>query len=147
MESKLMVRNSDDDLIWAKIKNVPKLSKPIAVFCGVINVILPGTGTITAACMTDEETVSKTQVVVGLMQFLLSLLIVGYIWSWYWSYLLIAKSFEIGEFATGRTAGASSAAGKNARGNYDEMQENNFLGSMRQNSRKQGGVPVYDVNV
>lgn len=67
MEKKILVRNQDDDLIWEKLKNVPKLSKPIAIFCAVINIILPGTGTVVAACMTDEETVSKTQLVVGLM--------------------------------------------------------------------------------
>ncbi len=55
-----MVRNSDDDLIWSKLKNVPKVSKPLAVFAGVLNVILPGFGTITAACATPESTVSKT---------------------------------------------------------------------------------------
>ena len=131
-----MVRNSDDDIVWTKIKNVPKLTKPIAIFCAVINVILPGTGTITAACMTDEETVSKTQVVVGLMQFLLSILIVGYIWSWYWSYLFVAKSFEIGEYATGRTPGSAAVSNLNQRnarggGEYDQMQENDFLNNQR----------------
>lgn len=60
MEKKILVRNQDDDLIWEKLKNVPKLSKPIAIFCAVINIILPGTGTIVAACMTEEETISKT---------------------------------------------------------------------------------------
>lgn len=138
MEKKVLVRNQDDDLIWEKLKNVPKLSKPIAIFCGVINIILPGTGTVVAACMTDEDTVSKTQLVVGLMQFLLSLLIIGYFWSWYWSYLLVAKAFEIGEFATGRTpvgSGNQVAVSnlKNARGEYanfggnEGMQEADFL--------------------
>ena len=138
MEKKILVRNQDDDLIWEKLRNVPKLSKPIAIFCGVINLFLPGTGTITAACMTVEETVSKTQLIVGLMQFLLSLLIVGYFWSWYWAYLLVAKAFEIGEFATNRTpVGSSDKAAvsnlKNARGVYEQfgdsemVQESDFL--------------------
>ena len=60
MEKKVLVRNQDDDLIWEKLKNVPKLNKPIAVFCAVVNIILPGFGTIVAACMTDEDVLSKT---------------------------------------------------------------------------------------
>ena len=49
------------------------------------------------------------------MQFLLSILIIGYFWSWYWAYLLFAKSFEIGEFATNRapTGSASQTAVSN----------------------------------
>ena len=109
------MRNQEDDLIWEKLKNVPKLTKPIAAFCTLFNVILPGTGTITAACMTEETLISKTQVLVGFMQFLLSILIIGYFWSWYWAYLLFAKSFEIGEFATNRapTGSASQTAMSN----------------------------------
>jgi len=44
----------DDGIIWDTIRNVPKLSKPIAVLCFVINLILPGIGTLIAACMTQE---------------------------------------------------------------------------------------------
>ena len=86
-------------MVWEKIKNVPKLSKPLAVFCCVINVILPGSGTITASCMTDEPKVSKVQIVVGVLQFLTSIVLIGYFWSWYWGYLIVGKAFELGEFA------------------------------------------------
>ena len=106
-----MGTNQDDDLIWQKVKNVPKLSKPLAIFCAVINVILPGFGTITASCLTSEEKVSKTQIYIGLLQFLTGVLIVGWIWSMYWSYLLVCMSFEIGEFAAhpGRTPQSKAA--------------------------------------
>lgn len=117
MQKKIMVRNQDDDIVWDKIKNVPKLSKPLAIFCGVINIILPGSGTITAACMTPDDKVSKTQLIIGVLQFLLSLVLIGYLWSWYWSYLIIGKSFEIGEFATNRTpVGAGGQAVSNLNG-------------------------------
>ena len=130
MESKILVRNQEDDLIWEKVKNVPKLTKPIAAVCSIFNVILPGTGTIIAACMTEETLISKTQVLVGFMQFLLSILIIGYFWSWYWAYLLFAKSFEIGEFATNRaqTGGSSQTAkGYNPMSQNEGVAENNFL--------------------
>ena len=73
----------------------------MAIFACVINIIIPGSGTITAACMTDEEKVSKTQIYIGILQFLTSIVIVGYFWSWYWAYLLVAKAFELGEFKPG----------------------------------------------
>ena len=103
MQKKVMVRNPEDDATWQKIKDVPKLSKPLAVFCGVINIILPGSGTITAACMTPDDKLSKTQLIIGVLQFFLSLVLIGYVWSIYWSYLIIGKSFEFGEFATNKT--------------------------------------------
>ena len=60
MQAKVLGTNEEDDYVWQKVKNVPKLSKPLAIFCCFINIIIPGTGTITAACATDEEKVSKT---------------------------------------------------------------------------------------
>ena len=52
---------------WQKVKNVPKLSKPLAIFCAVINIILPGSGTITAACMTPDDKLSKSQLIIGIL--------------------------------------------------------------------------------
>ena len=67
MQKKVLVRNSSDDEIWEKVKNVPKLSKPLAIFCAVINIILPGSGTITAACMTPDDKLSKSQLIIGIL--------------------------------------------------------------------------------
>ena len=67
MAKKVMVRNADDDEIWDRVRNVPKLSKPLAIFCGIINIILPGSGTITCACMTSDDKVSKTQIIIGVL--------------------------------------------------------------------------------
>ena len=96
------MRNREDDVIWEKIKNVPKLSRPLAAFCSLFNLIIPGSGTVTAACLTEEQLVSKTQLLVGVIQFMLSFLVIGFFLSWYWAYLLFAKSLEIGEFDTNR---------------------------------------------
>ena len=67
-------------------------------------------------------------------------MLVGYIWSWYWSYLLIGKSFELGEFANktpANYAGAGGAAvsnlGARNQRSYQQfadnegMQESDFL--------------------
>ena len=160
-----MVRNAEDDVIWDKVKNVPKVNKPLAVFCGIINVILPGSGTITAACATPDEKVSKSQLIIGVLQFFLSLVLIGYVWSIYWSYLIIGKSFEIGEFAPGRTpvgggqASVRNLNGRNQRsyqqfgggGDIEGQSENTFLNNQRQQQYRGGpggaNVPLYEVNV
>ena len=54
-------------MVIEKVRNVPKIGKVGAVFVFLINLILPGFGTIIAACMTDEERVSKTQLIVGFL--------------------------------------------------------------------------------
>ena len=40
--------------------NVPKVSKTVAVFVVILNLIFPGAGTILAACCTDKYAISKT---------------------------------------------------------------------------------------
>ena len=40
--------------------DVPHVHKFVAVVCVLMNVLLPGFGTITAACATKADTVSKT---------------------------------------------------------------------------------------
>jgi len=45
--------------MWAIVSNVPQVSKPIAVIQAVLNFILPGLGTMVAACA-SEKSVSKT---------------------------------------------------------------------------------------
>ena len=99
-----MGTNEDDDIVWQKVKNVPKLKKWLACLCAFFDIFIPGIGTIIAACSTDEEKVSKTQLIIGILQFFTSIVLIGWFWSWYWAYLFVGKSFEFGEFAnTGKT--------------------------------------------
>ena len=59
-QDKLTGRNADDDVVWEKVKAVPKLGKPMACFVCFINILIPGFGTIIGACSTAESKVSKT---------------------------------------------------------------------------------------
>ena len=50
-----------DDLdrqVWDLVTNVPLVSKPIAIASAVFNVLIPGLGTVIAACG-SPDTVSK----------------------------------------------------------------------------------------
>ena len=59
--------------------------------CAFCNLFLPGSGTIVAACF-GGETASKVQMSIGFFQFILSFLLIGYIWALWWSYLIIRKA-------------------------------------------------------
>ena len=58
MVNKVLVVDDVDRQIWEMVTNVPRLSKEKAVLCAFLNVIVPGIGTIVAACLSDEN-VSK----------------------------------------------------------------------------------------
>ena len=93
MNDKVLVVDDSDRQIWELVTNVPRLSKTTAILCAFLNFILPGSGTMYAACK-GEKSVSKAQCLIAVTQFLLTFFLVGFIWSLYWSYLLVKKSME-----------------------------------------------------
>ena len=82
-----------DRQVWLLLSDVPYVSKPVATIAAILNLLIPGLGTTLAACFANEN-VSKTQLVISLIQFLTSWLLVGWIWSIYWGYLLVIKAFD-----------------------------------------------------
>ena len=78
-----------DKLFWELITCVPLVSQNIAYTAGIMNIIIPGFGTILAACWTKTDgPVSKAQICIGILQFLTSFFVIGWIWSMYWGYLI-----------------------------------------------------------
>ena len=45
--------------MWMLVSNVPYVSKPVAIVCAVLNLLIPGLGTAIAACAADQN-VPKT---------------------------------------------------------------------------------------
>ena len=45
--------------MWSLMTNVPKVSKPIAIIAAILNLVVPGLGTLFAACCAHDN-VSKT---------------------------------------------------------------------------------------
>ena len=78
---------------WELVSNVPYVPKHIAFISALINFVIPGLGTCITACMA-EESVSKTQLTIALFQFLTAFILIGWVCSIYWSYLIVNKSFE-----------------------------------------------------
>ena len=71
------------------MRAVPHLTTVVGYGCAVANLVIAGLGTLISAFY--EPYVNKTQVLVGITQFLLSPYIIGYLWSIYWSYLIVMK--------------------------------------------------------
>lgn len=76
------------------VLDIPITPVNIAVLSAVLNLVIPGSGTILATCnnTTQQRSYSQVQIIIGVLQFLLSLIIIGYIWSLVWSYFIVVKS-------------------------------------------------------
>lgn len=59
----------------------------IAIVCGIINIFLSGIGTIVAGAL-DGDT---ADIIIGLIQLVLIIIIVGWVWSIVWGVLMIIK--------------------------------------------------------
>lgn len=102
-KTKVLVVDDADRHIFELLTNVPKIDKPVAIFCAVLNFLLPGFGTLVATCSANDN-VSKSQMGMALLQFLTAFFLVGFVLAAYWSYLLVEKAWERENF---RSPGAS----------------------------------------
>ena len=93
-QQKVMVVDNIDRQVWELVSNVPYVQKPVAIIAAIFNFLFPGFGTMIAACAAQDN-VSKTQLVIGLTQFLTAFVLIGWIWSIYWGYLLVMKSMDM----------------------------------------------------
>ena len=94
MKTKVMVVDNHDRELWEKISNVPYTSKGLAIGVLLLNLLLPGFGTALAACNTKYDSVSKCQLVVAIFQFFTAVVLVGFIFAFYWSILIIRKAWS-----------------------------------------------------
>ena len=92
-EKALIVSDSDKEL-WEIICDVPRLGGVWPYICCILNVVLPGSGTMLAACMADATSWSKVQLTIGILQFMLTVYIVGWIWSIAWGVLILKKGIQ-----------------------------------------------------
>ncbi|MES1912233.1 MAG: hypothetical protein MHM6MM_004544 [Cercozoa sp. M6MM] len=75
-------------LVTIKTRRVPKVSETMGVICFILDIFLPGIGTLLAGA-----TEGKTDtMIIGVLQFFLAVFLVGWLWSIYWGYLIWKKS-------------------------------------------------------
>ena len=128
---KVMVVDDLDRQVWALVSDVPYLTKPVAIIAAILNFLLPGFGTALAACAADQ-TVSKTQLTVALIQFLTSVVLIGWIWAIYWGYLLVMKAMDKQAANMRGPMGGMSGSGQ-AYGSDPNMGYNDGFQNNRQN--------------
>jgi hypothetical protein len=76
---------------FSKIKDgLPSLNPALAVILLIINIFLPGVGTMILGCINGGCDI--THIVVGILQFITAGIIIGWIWSIWWGILLVQKS-------------------------------------------------------
>ena len=63
--------NDADKELWGIVADVPRLHGVWPYICAILNVVLPGSGTMLASCVADTQSWSKTQIFVGILQMLL----------------------------------------------------------------------------
>ena len=111
-----VMTSEQDHELWGLVTDVPRLSGIWPYVCAVLNVGLAGLGTILAACLGDK-TWNKTQIIVGLIQMLTSVYLVGWFLSIYWAYLLVQKAMkdkqEVKEFLSRTNAKSDQPASFN----------------------------------
>ena len=88
---KVIKLDDNDKRVWDLLANVPRVSKNLSYLCAVLNLVLPGSGTMVAACSASDN-VSKVQMTIAVLQFLLTFFLVGFLWAMGWSYLLVKKA-------------------------------------------------------
>ena len=64
---KVMIVDNTDRQLWNYLTEVPTVSKGVAVASAIFNFLIPGFGTMIAACAGSDQVVSKTQLVIALM--------------------------------------------------------------------------------
>ena len=68
MNDRVIKFDERDIQMWKLTCTVPKIHKFLAIFFALINVVLPGFGTMFATCFAQiDETVSKAQIAIGLI--------------------------------------------------------------------------------
>ena len=73
--------------------DVPEVNIYVVPVHAFFNLVLPGIGTMIMTCA-SKENVSKTQLFIGVLQFLTSVFLIGWIWALYWSYLSGKKAWD-----------------------------------------------------
>ena len=91
MNDNVLAVDLKDKEFFNELQVVPRVSMFLAIISFALNIIMPGFGTIVASCAVDDL-VQKTQVAVGVLQFLTSVFIVGWIWAIWWGWLIFQKA-------------------------------------------------------
>ena len=81
------------------------MHKALAVLAFLLNLVIPGTGTMVVAIFEPmAESISKMQLIVGVVQLITAFWIIGWLVSIYWGFLIVRLAFKEEEPAEGSGA-------------------------------------------
>jgi hypothetical protein len=79
-----------------EFKYIPKVKSPHHITCFVLNIFLPGFGTIISGLLaSDRENDCWANIFIGLLQMVLAPIIVGWVFSIIWGYLIYKRGSGI----------------------------------------------------
>jgi len=80
------------ELVDQLMEFVPGCPEPMHIVFFVVNIFLPGWGTMIGSILYDFDLV---KFLIGLAQFLLCFLIIGWIWSIVWGWFIYSKGVKL----------------------------------------------------
>ena len=90
MKNSVIAVDEKDQAVWNLITDVPRVGSPMHVVLLILNIIIPGLGTMIVSCYTEKW--SKTLFAIGVFQLFLAYILIGWIFSIYWGWLIFQKS-------------------------------------------------------
>ncbi len=76
---------------WVRIRDsLPALNPALAVLILIVNIFLPGIGTMILGCINKD--CNWQHILVGFLQLITAGIIIGWIWSIWWGILLVQRS-------------------------------------------------------
>ena len=90
----MLLTSEADTQLWEIVSDVPRLSGVWPYIIFIVNIILPGIGTMITSCIGYQGPWSKTQLTVGALQFSTSVFLIGWIWSIWWAFKILAKALQ-----------------------------------------------------
>jgi hypothetical protein len=76
---------------YPELSIIPRLHSPWHIICLLLNVIIPGLGTVVGASMSESKGIRNTGYLCGMLQFLTSFLFIGWVWSVVWGVLIFTR--------------------------------------------------------
>ena len=80
--------------LWEIVSDVPKLKGAWPYIVAVLCIVIPGSGTMVAACAGYSPAWSKLQIFVGSLQMMTAVFLIGWIWSIWWGLKILHKSLK-----------------------------------------------------
>eukprot|EP00300_Choanocystis_sp_HF-7_P017656 c19789_g1_i4.p1 GENE.c19789_g1_i4~~c19789_g1_i4.p1 ORF type:complete len:108 (-),score=16.20 c19789_g1_i4:389-679(-) len=81
---------SKTSLLISYLSRIPKVSKTMGIFILILNIVLPGVGSMIAGLLGGKKDMGCFWA--GLLQLLLAVFIIGWIWSIFWGVKIYTKS-------------------------------------------------------